>query len=309
MTTNKPCPVCNTADTKYFLEVESQLTSRRRYTLLVCNQCTHIFLAETPSAEELQEFYSHTYKPYNATCSSEGNRSRLREALQRRIYGSPRSFNWLVQRLQWLLPNYPDFVPQGIVLDIGCGAGTILEEQQRLGWRCEGLDMETSVKERLAQKDIMVHTGDARGVLRTLPSARYDAVLSCHSMEHFAAPREISAEVWRILRPSGVFVVTVPIADSWLARRYRHAWFAQECPAHVQIFSMRSLGTLLSQSRFQIEKTFRSEIALSFANLYSSTGILRKWGKFFGVFAEVRVRWANYCNKGDVVTLHARKLS
>jgi len=308
MTPNKPCPVCNATVTKHFLAVESQLASRREYNLLQCAACTHIFLAETPRTDELKDFYSQKYKPYNVSCSSLGSRNHLRAAMHRHIYGPPRSLNWFAQRLQWLVPNYPSYVPNGLLLDIGCGAGTILAEQQQLGWRCEGLDMEPSIKERLAQKGIIVHIGDALSVLRTLPPQHYDAVLSCHSLEHFALPRDVICEVWRILRPQGVFVVTVPNADSWLAHRYAQTWFAQECPGHLQIFSTRSLSTLLSLNRFRIEKTFCSEISLSFANLYGGSGMLRKCGAFFAVAAELHARCANMFNQGDAITLHARKL-
>ena len=46
--------------------------------------------------------------------------------------------------------------------------------------------------------------------LKDIPSASYDFVLSCHSLEHVANPLKAIQEWKRVLKPSGLFVLVLP---------------------------------------------------------------------------------------------------
>lgn len=182
-----------------------------------------------------------------------------------------------------------------------------MEEQRNLGWRCEGIDMEPSVRDRLAAKNITVHIGDALDILRSRPADYYDAVLSCHSLEHFVSPCDVVQEVTRVLRRGGQFVVTVPNYQSWLAWRYPDKWFALECPAHLHIFGIQSLTHLLVSCGLRVKKVFCSEISANYRTVCCEKDVMRYSASFMAIFSEVRARLANVLRKGDVVTIHARK--
>lgn len=281
------------------MRVKAQLSSRRCYDLVRCETCTHIFLKPHPTDEELREFYSRTYKPYTVVRDRFSKRARVREKLLHWVYGPGSTHNWWAPRMRWLLPNYPRYVPNGLVLDVGCGAGTILEELKDLGWRCEGIDVERSVKDRLAQSGITVHLGDALEMLRQIPAHQYNAVLSCHSLEHMRHPRAVAREILRVLQPGGEFIVTVPNHQSWLARQFGEKWFALECPAHLHIFGTRSLRYLLTTCGFVVREIYYSEVPDNYLRLSE------RMSKIASLYAEFRARIANFVGRGDVVTISA----
>ncbi|MCX7848397.1 MAG: class I SAM-dependent methyltransferase [bacterium] len=289
------------------MKIRSQVYPHSYYDLMHCSTCTHIFLGLMPTQEELRVFYSRNYKPYNVARSQRGWRAKLRERVHRWIYGPGSQTSRVALAFRWILPNYPTYVPKGVLLDVGCGAGTILQELSALGWQCEGIDVEPTIREKLAAHNILVHVGDALDILRQCPPEHYDAVLSCHSLEHLASPLDVVKEIARVLRPGGQFVVTVPNHDSWLAKRYKDKWFALECPAHIHIFSIQSLTYLLTTCGLKVTRIFCSEIASTLCHLRSGQPSSNLCAELLPVFAEVRARFANFFLKGDVVTVHAEK--
>src|SRR5690606_14971020 len=48
-----------------------------------------------------------------------------------------------------------------------------------------------------------------------LPDAEFDAVMLNHVLEHIPDDRAALAELFRILRPGGLAVITVPVVEGW----------------------------------------------------------------------------------------------
>lgn len=109
----------------------------------------------------------------------------------------------------------------GQVLDLGCGSGTMLQELlavDRTGAKVlTGIDYAESSIARckrilpqgiFLQRDLC-HTG--------LPASSYDLVLSIQTMEHLPRPADAMSEMWRLLRPGGRLVITIPNGetDTW----------------------------------------------------------------------------------------------
>jgi hypothetical protein len=57
-------------------------------------------------------------------------------------------------------------------------------------------------------------------------------------------PRKAISEVFRWLKPDGIFYVFVPNPLSWESRLFRSYWYGLDVPRHLQHFSPRSLGKL-----------------------------------------------------------------
>jgi SAM-dependent methyltransferase len=114
--------------------------------------------------------------------------------------------------LQTIEPFFRKYLPRGErILEAGSGRGRWVLHLRRLGYDVLGIDLATSDIEFAKRFDptIPITRDD---VLHTrFPDASFGAVISLGVVEHFeAGPQEAFAETLRILRPGGLFLVTVP---------------------------------------------------------------------------------------------------
>jgi SAM-dependent methyltransferase len=99
--------------------------------------------------------------------------------------------------------RFLDRLPSGTrILDVGCGEGLLVEEYRARGVEISGLD--------LNYESPAVRRGD----ITQLPfeAGSFDIVLALDVIEHlnFADQDQAIAEIERILKPGGQFLVTVP---------------------------------------------------------------------------------------------------
>lgn len=137
----------------------------------------------------------------------------------------------------------------GRVLDVGCGKGFLLDAFRRRGWSAEGIELsEQSARNAREVLGLEVHVGAVEAL--GLPAGRYDAVVMWHVLEHVTDPAATLAEVHRLLRPGGAFLVSVPNFGSPEARATRDGWFHLDVPRHLVHFTPESLRRALRAAGF-----------------------------------------------------------
>jgi len=75
------------------------------------------------------------------------------------------------------------------ILDIGCGAGTLLEEAEKRGARAIGITVSPAQVERCRKKGLDVRFSDYQN-LREEWNGRFDGIVANGSIEHFVQPQE-----------------------------------------------------------------------------------------------------------------------
>jgi len=125
-----------------------------------------------------------------------------KEELRKRFY--PAEFRGMYQRFEATLRVA--IPPNALVLDAGCGSGRIFRYRLAAGCRVVGADIGTELRDNPNLAD------RARGDLQRLPfaDASFDAVLASHVMEHLPRPELALAEVARVLKPGGRFLLLTP---------------------------------------------------------------------------------------------------
>lgn len=95
------------------------------------------------------------------------------------------------------------------ILDLACGPGVVTGAAARRGAAATGYDFSAAMlrEARAAHPALHFEQGDAEA----LPYAdgSFDAVVSNFGMHHFPHPDRAAAEVWRVLRPGGVFAFSI----------------------------------------------------------------------------------------------------
>lgn len=138
------------------------------------------------------------------------------------------------------------------VLEIGVGAGTDHLQWARAGARCHGVDLtEAAVELTRAHLAVRNFQSDLRRAdAEDLPFSdeSFDVVYAWGVIHHSAHPERVIREVWRVLRPGGMFLGMVYGRRSVVAFKLwvRHALLAGKpwrSLAHVIWHHMESVGT------------------------------------------------------------------
>jgi SAM-dependent methyltransferase len=141
----------------------------------------------------------------------------------------------------------------GRLLDVGCGAGPLLDVARDMGWRAEGQEIApvAGAEARSRGHVVMVGPLDACGYR---PSS-FDAATMIEVIEHLKDPRPTVAAVVRTLRPGGCLLIATGDIGSLRARVQRTRWSYIRPPGHVSYFTSEALRHLLLSSGFRRVRT------------------------------------------------------
>jgi SAM-dependent methyltransferase len=118
-------------------------------------------------------------------------------------YLTNRSRIGLFYRNFWLYPRLCDHLA-GRVLDVGCGIGDFVKFRKQT----TGTDINPETVKFCKRQGLDVVQMD----IDRLPfsSGEFDGVLLDNVLEHIKSPKSLIEEVYRVLKPSGTFLIGVP---------------------------------------------------------------------------------------------------
>jgi SAM-dependent methyltransferase len=120
-------------------------------------------------------------------------------------------------RVKWVL-RYVDPQTPDRILEVGCGAGDVLE--RITCGELDGVDLSSymveSARRRLGGR-ARIHKADAERL--PFPDGSFTKVLCTEVLEHVLHPDRVVAEIARVLAPQGRFIVSVP--NEGLIRRVK----------------------------------------------------------------------------------------
>ena len=170
------------------------------------------------------------------------------------------------------------------VLDIGCGRGLLLRAFQQQGCDVTGTEFSDDAC-RFAREVLKLPVRVGLVTELNFPANSFDVVVMWHVLEHVSDPRPTVAEVARILRPGGLFLVAVPNFGSPEAHLTKAGWFHLDIPRHLSHHTLTSLSQSLGEAGLQ-PKWF-SALAPEY-DTFSFTQSLLNW---FGVRPNELYNW------------------
>jgi SAM-dependent methyltransferase len=207
------------------------------YDVLRCAACGLEQTYPIPSSAELKVLYEAYYN-YG------GERDTVYTRIREWFHLSP------VYRLWLLLDGDISFhQPRGAgrLLDIGCNEGRGLMLYSRNGFHAEGLELNETAARVAREKGFTVHTC----LLREFkPLDLYDVVVLSNVLEHSVNPKEMLADVGRILKDDGQVWISCPNNQSWQRRVFGRKWANWHAPFHIVHLSATTLKSLLLGSGF-----------------------------------------------------------
>lgn len=200
------------------------------------------------------------------------------------------------EHYQALLGLQFEGIPKGAALDIGCGMGFMIEYLQDIGFQpvC-GYDADLE-QIQICKKHRMnvVHANNLDEALCSFKGS-FAVVTALDLLEHL--PPEIALKLMRkvhsILEPGGIFICTVPNANSSLGGRWRYNDFT-----HFSSYTEHSLDFLLYNAGFENIQILPGEITRRVPRL-----LIIQWKAFFSwlnfKIARGLRRWQLVAELGD----------
>lgn len=204
-----------------------------------CQQCGLIALWPQPSDTILEASYTHPY--YDPHGDS------LVASLYNRLFRV-----WSLKRLRLL----QHIKPTGRFLDVGCGAGQLVQDMLARGYDAYGTDTSVSLAEVLPEQI------RSRVTLKDLsdceyPAQLFDLIMLSDVLEHVRQPRQFLQTIHRLLKNNGCLVVSVPNWHDPEARVFgRRYWHNLDAPRHLWHFTPATLERLVQRSGFTIDNQF-----------------------------------------------------
>ena len=189
-----------------------------------CARCGVATTSPWPSDEQLGDAYAIWYRPAAGRFSGAGDTvlRRTRSALASRLHR---------------------VLPQGPILDVGAGDGTLVTAFRRHARDAVGVDPYAAESHPNVRD---VHLEEITGA--------WSAVIFWHSLEHLRRPVRALRHAAGLVVPGGVLVVAVPNAASLQARLFGDRWLALDLPRHLVHISPPALLSQIESLGLRVER-------------------------------------------------------
>ena len=211
------CPACHGSD-------PISTGKKNGFEILICRACRTIFTGHVPSEAE-SENYDDYYGEANLSVPA-----------------------FLIERVREIIQGFELHRKTNRLLDIGFGAGTILEVATEQNWVVYGLEVSRPAFEQARKRGFKVFHGTLVGA--NYPNDYFDVITASEILEHLFDPETELREMVRILRPGGLLWATTPSARSLSFRVLGNDWSVLSPPEHIQLYSMAGAAGMLRRAGF-----------------------------------------------------------
>jgi 2-polyprenyl-3-methyl-5-hydroxy-6-metoxy-1,4-benzoquinol methylase len=221
-------------------------------------ECGLIWIDPMPTEKDIGKAYSTYYThSFNEANEYAGAPDLTRKILHR----ANNLFLYLTGvRMEMSKLNYMYLgnLKPGLLLDVGCGGGLLLDRMRSIGWKVMGVEVDPlAANEAKNNFGLQVHVGslDEAGY----PDGIFDAVTMSHVIEHVHDPVALLRECRRVLKPGGILVVVTPNIKSYLHERFKKSWRGLEPPRHLHLFSRATMLVVAERAGLSSPKVWTTE--------------------------------------------------
>jgi 2-polyprenyl-3-methyl-5-hydroxy-6-metoxy-1,4-benzoquinol methylase/transcription elongation factor Elf1 len=232
------CTICNS---EIFVAAMKKRTDEE-YFVCSCRECGLVSTFPRPTPQHLVEFYGRTYFEKNGErVGGYEDYSGLPEQNARLMWGEFQRFE----------PSIANQV--GYILDCGCATGGFLDEAQKNGWKCLGVELSEHAVQRARSFGLDILVGDLSHP--DLVPRSFNVVTMWHVLEHVISPALVLKQARDLLQPGGHLLIELPNWNS-LGRIGRGAKWAQlRPPEHINFFTPKSLANAVACAGFVVKKS------------------------------------------------------
>ncbi len=209
----RTCPAC-------LSKAFSSRGWKNGFEILSCLKCKTLYTSQLPGADSSEDYDTY-YHEDNLTAP-----------------------DFISLRLDEIMAGFTPYRSTGRLLDVGFGAGTLLEAARRAGWTSFGVEVSERAVAHVRGMGFEVFAGTLREA--GYPENYVDVITASEVLEHVADPQVVLREIARVLRPGGLLWLTTPHGRGASAQILGVKWSAVSPPEHLQLFSRAGGRELLA---------------------------------------------------------------
>jgi SAM-dependent methyltransferase len=237
------CGVCGSTNSQPYASGKDfeYDTSSDNFAMVLCLDCTNVYLNPRPTKSELATIYPPNYYAYNYDTAIHPIARKGKDILDaRKIKG------WL----KYISTATPMF------LDVGCGNGRYLRMLHKFGVPKEnlyGVELDRSEIEQVNAEGFHGVTGRIEDVVDRLPQGQFDLIVLLQVLEHVEDPASIVRHLTGLLKVGGVLIVETPNTESIDAQIFKKRyWGGYHFPRHWNLFNKATLARLAQSNGLQV---------------------------------------------------------
>jgi SAM-dependent methyltransferase len=212
------CPACHATDGQ-------RKGKKNDFEMLACRSCGTLYTQTLPTLTTAQDYDAY-YTVENLSVPEFINR-----------------------RLDEIVAAFSRYRETNRLLDIACGAGSLLQAAARAGWTTEGVEVSATAVEHVRAAGFSAFCGELAEA--KYPTGHFDVVTASELLEHLPDPSVLINEVGRILRPGGLCWATTPHSKGASGKLLKLDWSVVSPPEHLNIFSASGLRGLFLREGFR----------------------------------------------------------
>lgn len=247
------CKIChNTTNNKTYSAREMMFGYRDTFTYIECSACGCVQIQDVPS--NLSKYYPPEYYSFDGGEKASGVKLFLKRQLVQYCLHGKNAIGWLLSKKfgrpfqrEWFQKG--NITKESNILDVGCGAGQLLNELSLANFsHLTGVDP-------FIEKDLVYENGVQ--VFKkeiTQMNGQYDFIMLHHSFEHVDHPLLVLKELHRLLRHDRYLLIRIPVA-SFAWKKYGINWVQLDPPRHLFLHTAKSLELLAKEAGFTLTDT------------------------------------------------------
>jgi predicted SAM-dependent methyltransferase len=139
-----------------------------------------------------------------------------------------------------------------------------------------------------------------------------DVVLMMHVIEHVSDPYSTLKEVYRILKPGGIFVMETPRYDTLMFKLLGKRERSLSCDGHIYFFTTSTIEQLVTKAGFTVLKTDYVGRSLTLDRVFYNLGVVSKSQVIKQILKDVAVKLhlnkiSLYLNTRDMERIYLKK--
>jgi len=243
------CNLCNSTDFRLAVTAKDRMHDiPGEYEYFECKNCGLLFINPQPPKEEVWKHYPKNYYSY----STPNIPFKKFHVFLYKVYFSKKTnilLKVIFMPFRRILRTIK-IVPNGKILDVGCGSGSFLNIPKELGFDCYGVEPGNFNKAYAKRNGFKIFHGK-------LEDARYkddffDVITLNHVFEHVDDPMKCMKILKKIIKKNGIIRIAVPQKDSFAYRTFKKYWVQLDAPRHFFLYSEKTLKMYAKKSGLRI---------------------------------------------------------